>query len=149
MRILALLMLAVLLASCGGRVDRDAGSFVDRNLGKSTIGPSPKAELPQPSGEIVAQGTFRSDRYSGSGEAALLANATGMTLVLHDFQSERGTNMRLYLAADRNATDYIDLGPLQGYNGNYTYPVPSGTKHRTVLVWNNDIKRPYLWAALQ
>ncbi|MGH9952595.1 MAG: DM13 domain-containing protein, partial [Nitrososphaeraceae archaeon] len=44
----------------------------------------------------------------------------------------------VYLATDKSASDFIDIGNLKANIGNQNYQVPDGTdlaKYNTVLIW--------------
>jgi hypothetical protein len=62
-------------------------------------------------------------------------------LRLENFKSTNGPNVHVYLATDKRAADYIDLGKLKANNGNQNYNIPAGsdiTKHNIVLIWCKD-----------
>jgi hypothetical protein len=57
---------------------------------------------------------------------------------LEDLRVTNGPDLYVYLSADRQASDFVDLGRLKANNGNQNYDVPEGTdlsKYDTVLVW--------------
>ena len=62
-------------------------------------------------------------------------------LRLENFKSTNGPNVHLYLATDRTASDFIDLGRLKANNGNQNYNIPAGTdlaKYNMALIWCKD-----------
>ena len=62
-------------------------------------------------------------------------------LRLENFKSTNGPNVHLYLATDKAASNFIDLGRLKANNGNQNYYIPNGTdlaKYNMVLVWCKD-----------
>jgi hypothetical protein len=62
-------------------------------------------------------------------------------LRLENFKSTNGPNVHLYLATDKAATNFIDLGRLKANNGNQNYNIPHGTdlaKYNNVLIWCKD-----------
>jgi len=62
-------------------------------------------------------------------------------LRLENFKSTNGPNVHLYLATDKAASNFIDLGKLKANNGNQNYYIPNGTdlaKYNMVLVWCKD-----------
>ena len=62
-------------------------------------------------------------------------------LRLESFKSTNGPNVHLYLATDKTATNFIDLGRLKANNGNQNYNIPRGTdlaKYNIVPIWCKD-----------
>jgi flagellar basal body-associated protein FliL len=62
-------------------------------------------------------------------------------LRLENFKSTNGPNVHLYLATDKAASNFIDLGRLKANNGNQNYYIPNGTdlaKYNIVLIWCKD-----------
>lgn len=62
-------------------------------------------------------------------------------LRLENFKSTNGPNVHLYLATDKAASNFIDLGRLKANNGNQNYYIPNGTdlaKYSMVLIWCKD-----------
>jgi hypothetical protein len=44
----------------------------------------------------------------------------------------------VYLATDKSASDFVDLGVLKANIGNQNYEIPEGTdlaKYKTVVIW--------------
>ena len=59
-------------------------------------------------------------------------------LRLENFRSTNGPELHVYLATDKRATDYIDLGKLKANMGNQNYPIPPGVdidKYNMALIW--------------
>jgi hypothetical protein len=62
-------------------------------------------------------------------------------LRLENFKSTNGPNVHLYLATDKTANNFIDLGRLKTNNGNQNYNIPHVTdlaKYNVVLIWCKD-----------
>jgi hypothetical protein len=62
-------------------------------------------------------------------------------LRLENFLSTNGPNVHIYLADDKTASDFIDLGRLKANNGNQNYDIPFGTnltKYNMALIWCKD-----------
>jgi hypothetical protein len=62
-------------------------------------------------------------------------------LRLENFKSTNGPNVHLYLATDKAASNFIDLGRLKANNGNQNYYIPNGidlAKYSMVLIWYKD-----------
>jgi hypothetical protein len=59
-------------------------------------------------------------------------------LRLEGLMATNGPDLYVYLATDKSATDFVDLGRLKANNGNQNYNIPLGTdlsKYDTVLLW--------------
>lgn len=88
-----------------------------------------------------------SGTFSGAGDG--FHNAEGTARVLHlddgstvlrleDFQVTNGPDLFVYLSADKNASDYVDLGMLKANSGNQNYELPDGvdlSKYDNVVIW--------------
>src|SRR4051812_42733707 len=72
----------------------------------------------------------------------LEADGDGRSILrLEDFKSTNGPNVHIYLATDKTASDFIDLGRLKANNGNQNYDIPLGTnvtKYNITLIWCKD-----------
>jgi hypothetical protein len=94
--------------------------------------------------------TIRIGSFVGAGDgfhnAEGIANAIPLEdgqniLRLENFKSTNGPNVHLYLATDKTASNFIDLGRLKANNGNQNYNIPAGTdlsKYSMVLIWCKD-----------
>ena len=94
--------------------------------------------------------TITTNSFVGAGDG--FHNAQGLAKViplkneqsilrLENFKSTNGPNVHLYLATDRTASDFIDLGRLKANNGNQNYNIPAGTdlaKYNMALIWCKD-----------
>ncbi len=61
-----------------------------------------------------------------------------MILRLENFKATNGPDLYVYLATDKSASDFVDLGRLKGNIGNQNYDIPEGTdfsRYDTVLIW--------------
>lgn len=92
-----------------------------------------------------------STTYSGTfvGVNDGIHNAEGMAIVirlddsnmilrLENFKAANGPDLYVYLATDKSASDFVDLGRLKGNIGNQNYEIPEGTdftRYDTVLIW--------------
>jgi len=72
----------------------------------------------------------------------ILVDDSGHTIPrLENFKSTNGPNVHLYLATDKAASNFIDLGRLKANNGNQNYNIPVGTdlaKYNLALIWCKD-----------
>jgi hypothetical protein len=69
-------------------------------------------------------------------------DGNGHTILrLENFKSTNGPNVHLYLATDKTASNFIDLGRLKANNGNQNYNIPIETdlaKYNMALIWCKD-----------
>jgi hypothetical protein len=85
--------------------------------------------------------------FEGAGDG--IHNAEGMAKVinlqdgnkvlrLESLKATNGPDLYVYLATDKGASEFVDLGRLKGNIGNQNYNIPQGTdlsKYNTVLIW--------------
>ncbi len=71
-------------------------------------------------------------------KALIIQSWDQQILRYQDFETINGPNLRVYLATDTNATDFVDLGKLKGTKWNINYLIPAWTdltKYNHALVW--------------
>jgi hypothetical protein len=77
--------------------------------------------------------------HNAEGVAKVIALDAGTSVLrLENFKATNGPDLYVYLAADKRASDIVNLGRLKGNIGNQNYPIPAGTdltKYNTVLIW--------------
>ena len=77
--------------------------------------------------------------HNANGDAYAIPLEDGSTILrLENFAATNGPDLHIYLATDKRATDYIDLGELKANRGNQNYGIPEGTDLETynnVLIW--------------
>jgi Electron transfer DM13 len=80
--------------------------------------------------------------HNAGGLAKVIPLKDGQTILrLENFKSTNGPNVHLYLATDKTASNFIDLGRLKANNGNQNYNIPVGAdlaKYNTALIWCKD-----------
>jgi hypothetical protein len=88
-----------------------------------------------------------SGQFIGTGDGIHNAEGLAKKISLEDgrkfirfenFKVTNGPDLYVYLATDKSASDFVDIGKLKANNGNQNYEVPDGTdltKYDTVLVW--------------
>jgi hypothetical protein len=97
---------------------------------------------------IITASTLRTGSFVGVGDG--IHNAEGEAKVI-PFQNENSNILRLenlrvtngpdlyvYLATDKTASDFVNVGKLKANNGNQNYDIPAGTdltNYDTVLIW--------------
>ena len=88
--------------------------------------------------QILSQADFVANNHEVQGQALLIQSAEEKILRFENFQTVNGPNLHIYLSADLQAQDYIDLGPILATKGNVNYKLPSNidySKYNQVLVW--------------
>jgi hypothetical protein len=76
--------------------------------------------------------------HNAQGNAKIIRVSDIEYLRLEDFRATNGPDLHVYLATDKQATDFVDLGSLKANNGNQNYQIPEGTdlaKYDMVLIW--------------
>ncbi len=88
--------------------------------------------------QVLSQADFVANKHEVQGQALLIQSADEKTLRFENFQTVNGPNLHIYLSADLQAQDFIDLGPILATKGNVNYKLPSNidySKYNQVLVW--------------
>ena len=77
--------------------------------------------------------------HNANGFAKIIHTSNGTQILrLENFMSTNGPDLYVYLATDKSALDFINLGKLKGNIGNQNYNIPIGTdlnKYNQVLIW--------------
>ena len=77
--------------------------------------------------------------HNAEGDTYTIPLEDGSTILrLENFVATNGPGLHVYLATDKRATDYIDLGELKANRGNQNYGIPEGADLETysnVLIW--------------
>jgi Electron transfer DM13 len=88
-----------------------------------------------------------SGQFIGAGDGTHNAEGVAREISLEDgtkfirfenFKVTNGPNLFVYLATDKNVSDFVDLGALKANIGNQNYEIPDGTdlaKYKTVVIW--------------
>ena len=83
-------------------------------------------------------GEFIDGAHKVSGTVNIVYSDGTKYLRFENFSTENGPDLRVYLAADTSAKNFIDLGELPATDGNFNIQLPDSidlTKNDTVLVW--------------
>ena len=92
-----------------------------------------------PSGaHVLAQAQFVVQAHDVKGKAVIVEQGGIKIVRFEDFETINGPNLHIYLSADLEGKDYIDLGPIRATKGNVNYDLPAGIdtgKYHYVLVW--------------
>jgi hypothetical protein len=100
---------------------------------------------------LLSEGSFIAKAHDIEGHALLIENNGTRTLRFENFETINGPNLHIYLSADLQGKDYIDLGEIKATKGNVNYEVPSDTdleKYNKVLVWCVPFKVLFSYAEL-
>lgn len=77
--------------------------------------------------------------HDASGSVRLITTPDGKTqLVYENFKTVNGPDLFVYLATDKNATEFISLGRLRGTEGTLVYDIPEGitlSEYPFALTW--------------
>ncbi len=87
---------------------------------------------------ILAMGNFINGVHPVSGKAAWHKASNTQTLLITNFSSDAGPDLKIYLSKDLAATSFILLGDLKSTTGNQIYNIPNSAttaEYKYVLVW--------------
>ena len=96
---------------------------------------------------ITTASTLRTGSFVGvgdgihnAGEAKVIPfqNENSNILRLENLRVTNGPDLYVYLATDKTASDFVNVGKLKANNGNQNYDIPAGTdltNYDTVLIW--------------
>lgn len=106
-----------------------------------------------PNGQDMSmQGSFIARAHEVEGSARIIDVGDKKILRFENFKTINGPDLKIYLAADLGAEDYIDLGAIRGTEGNINYEIPAGTdltKYNNVLVWCRAFSVLFSYAELK
>jgi len=101
--------------------------------------------------EIISQGIFMEQKHEVSGKALIVNDNENKILRFEDFETVNGPNLHIYLSADLEAKDYIDLGEIKATKGDVNYELENSIdleKYNKVLVWCVPFKVLFSYAEL-
>lgn len=79
--------------------------------------------------------------HPASGTVRIVQGADETILRYENYKTINGPDLKIYLAKDLEAKEYIDLGPIKGTEGNINYTVPKNvdiSQYRYALTWCED-----------
>ncbi|MCU0367916.1 MAG: DM13 domain-containing protein [Cyclobacteriaceae bacterium] len=79
-----------------------------------------------------------SGTYNVSGEAKIYEQNGKLVLLLTNFSSSNGPDLKVYLSTTTGAAAFVNLGELKSTNGKQTYTIPVGTdlnQFKFALIW--------------
>ncbi|MCF1714876.1 DM13 domain-containing protein [Flavihumibacter sp. RY-1] len=83
-------------------------------------------------------GDFVSAAHPTSGKARIVSAEGKWYLVLENFSTDRGPDLKLYLSSNRGAAQFVNLGNLKSTNGQQVYAIsgmPDPKEYPYVLIW--------------
>jgi len=89
-------------------------------------------------GPMITSSPFVAAAHEVEGKAILIQDGDKTIVRFENFFTINGPDLRIYLATDTSATDYIELSKIKATKGNVNYEVPSDvdiSKYNHVLVW--------------
>ena len=108
----------------------------------------PQQQQQQTQNTITTASTLRTGSFVGvgdgihnaEGEAKVIPiqNQDSNILRLENLRVTNGPDLYVYLATDKTASDFVNVGKLKANNGNQNYNISAGTdltKYDTVLIW--------------
>ncbi len=88
---------------------------------------------------LLREGTWSgSGNYTVSGVAQIYDNNGKKILLLNNFSSSNGPDLRVYLSTTTGATSFANLGKLKSTSGKQTYEIPDQTdvnQFKFALIW--------------
>lgn len=129
--------------------DGDAMMEDKETTGESTMMEKDEDSMMEGKGEdaMMEEKQPLAGNFAGAGDG--FHNAEGVASVIYledgssvlrfeDFRVTNGPDLYVYLATDKQASDFVDLGLLKGNVGSQNYNIPEGTdlsKYDTVVIW--------------
>jgi hypothetical protein len=88
--------------------------------------------------KTIYSGIFENNAHSVSGNVKVIEDATKKQfLVIEDLKSDAGPDIRVYLATDKTAKDFVEISA-KVVNGNSKIEMPASAnlaKQKYVLIW--------------
>ncbi len=89
-------------------------------------------------GQVTPKGTFANGAHTTSGTVSVVKAADGtQSLAFKDFKTDSGPDLRVYLAEDKAAKNFIEVSLLTK-SGTFSLPLPSDAnpaQRKYVLIW--------------
>jgi hypothetical protein len=95
-------------------------------------------EVAESGPKIVAQAPMLPEAHEVEGTALIIDSLEGVFLRFEDLDTVNGPDLRIYLSADLDANDFVDLGKIRATKGNVNYSIPPDTdleKYKIVMIW--------------
>ncbi len=108
--------------------------------------------MPPSNTGIVAEAPMVKASYDVEGKALLVNTGESQVLRFENFKTTNGPDLKIYLATDTSASEYVDLGAIKANEGNINYEIPQGTdvgKYKYALVWCRAFSVLFSYAELK
>ena len=108
--------------------------------------------MPDAGFRILAAGDFKPKWHDVKGQAFLIEVGNKKVVRFENFETLNGPELHIYLGADLEARDYVDLGKIRATRGNVNYDVAAGTdtaKYKYVMVWCEPFRVLFSYAELK
>jgi hypothetical protein len=95
-------------------------------------------------GNAGVKGNFGSAAHTTTGKATVYTDKTDATkrsVVIEEFKTDAGPDLRVYLAEDLKAANHVELAKLPKTSGSFTLDIPSKVdlaKQKYLLIWCED-----------
>lgn len=109
------------------------------NDDKNTPTVAPPTSFDVTNATLLKEGAWMgSGPYTVTGLARIYEQDGKQFLILDNFSSSNGPDLRVYLSTDENASSFISLGKLKATTGFQVYAIPDGTNldlNKFTLIW--------------
>lgn len=100
---------------------------------------------------VIARGVMIPDEHEVEGEALYIKSDGKNYLRFENLNTVNGPDLRIYLSADKESKDFIDIGPIKATKGNVNYEIPSNvdlTKYKYAVIWCKGFRVSFSYAEL-
>ena len=114
---------------------QSGGTNEMQDSGTTQAPPQETSPAMERQGPFTVMGTFG---HPAEGTLSVLTIEGKQYLRFEDFKTINGPRLHLYLSKDKDGSDFIDLGPIRGTEGNINYEIPEGVNiedYPFVLHW--------------
>lgn len=94
--------------------------------------------MPEGASSEVKKSEMIPNAHEVSGSALIVPAGDKKYLRFEDLKTINGPDLRIYISADLDAKDFVDLGAIRATEGNVNYEIPVGadlSKYRYAMIW--------------
>lgn len=95
-----------------------------------------------PTGTELFTGSFMSNAHPTNGMITIVEDTSNTKhLVIQNFSTDNGPDLKVYLSTNTSTSDYISLGDLKANSGDFSYTIGNTinvTTYNHVLIWCED-----------
>jgi len=94
---------------------------------------------------VLVEGPFAivgTDEHPASGQVEIIRSPEETIIQYKNYQGTSGANLKIYLAKDLAAKDFINLGDQRGNNGNFIYGAPLDIdfeEYQYIMTWSESL----------